>query len=499
MKQEFKNDLEKNLPLKEEFDHKKLPPLKTRKRMKTPYKILIISGSILTGVILTLAPFAIILGANGFFDGTTSVKTYSKKYSVNQIKIAENNSFIKLNDVAYPENTLPEKYQFSEDEINAYNNFCYNFYKNTLDKKDNFSLGMINSYSIMNELFGAVSSNTTKEKFDEILGLNMEERTNFYQHMMNANSYAVDDCTTQLKNSAFFTNEHKINPDYISLLNNIYCEAYQLDIHQEVNKMVSWANQALNDSNYINKDFFEIDEETVLVYMSTLYFKNMWNDKYLESNNFIDDFYLSNGETLKTTYMKHSYFIDHYYDYGDYISFSDYYLNKRCSITYIVPKSNKDNIYDLTKTANIFKDNEENIIENIKTYGDYQEKDLINVKLTTPKIKLDYQINLKDTLCQLGLEDIFNRDIDTFRNAFIDAPSNHNFYLQKIKQKNQTEFNEDGTIVKSLAVAMGGESKSSNPFEMDTLEVNLNQPFIYIIKDVNDMPIYVGHVDHPKY
>jgi serine protease inhibitor len=32
----------------------------------------------------------------------------------------------------------------------------------------------------------------------------------------------------------------------------------------------------------------------------------------------------------------------------------------------------------------------------------------------------------------------------------------------------------------------------------DTLDVKLNQPFIYIIRDANDTPIFVGHVDNPK-
>ena len=32
----------------------------------------------------------------------------------------------------------------------------------------------------------------------------------------------------------------------------------------------------------------------------------------------------------------------------------------------------------------------------------------------------------------------------------------------------------------------------------NTLDVNLNQPFIYIIRDINDTPIFVGHVDNPK-
>ena len=43
---------------------------------------------------------------------------------------------------------------------------------------------------------------------------------------------------------------------------------------------------------------------------------------------------------------------------------------------------------------------------------------------------------------------------------------------------------------------MGGAT-AIGPHEMDTLNVKLNQPFIYIIRDKNDTPIFVGHVDNP--
>ena len=72
-----------------------------------------------------------------------------------------------------------------------------------------------------------------------------------------------------------------------------------------------------------------------------------------------------------------------------------------------------------------------------------------------------------------------------------------NIYIQKIKQKNEVEFNEDGSIVKSVTMASFGNGGKAAPMENDTLDVKLNQPFIYIIRDINGTPIFVGHVDNP--
>ena len=119
--------------------------------------------------------------------------------------------------------------------------------------------------------------------------------------------------------------------------------------------------------------------------------------------------------------------------------------------------------------------------------------------LTTPKFNISKEIDFKTTLSSLGFEDIFKTNIDSFSNAFdIEKPSLINFYLQKIKQKNNIEFSEDGTIIKSLSMATIGATSAAPITELNTLEVKLNQPFIYIIKDINDLPIFVGHIDNPK-
>ena len=58
-------------------------------------------------------------------------------------------------------------------------------------------------------------------------------------------------------------------------------------------------------------------------------------------------------------------------------------------------------------------------------------------------------------------------------------------------------WNEDGTIVKSVSMVTFGAGGAAPHTTMDTLDVELNQPFIYIIKDVNGVPIFVGHMDNP--
>lgn len=458
--------------------------------MKTKHSKLITS---LSSFILVIS--AIPLASCGWFHKEESVKEYKRNYRFNEIKIAEQNTFRKLNDITYPQGESPVRSTLLDSEKDAFSNFSnltYHAIANS-HNAENMSYATIGLYSLMNEMYGAISRDDLKADYDELLGLTETERKAFYSKLMKANSFANEDSTTQLKNAAFFTNEFNYSETYLSKLSDLYCEAYQLSFANEASKMVEWVNKAVNSDGFIDTKFLELTEDSVLYLFSTLYFKNMWANKYLAADNVQDDFTLSNGSKVQATYMKHSYMTESYYDYGDYIAVTDYYSRGAASITYLIPKKIEDNIFELTKDVNIFEDDETKLVKDDSEYHSY-----ITVNLKTPKFTLKTDLNFKESFPALGLSSIFNSDYDSFHNAFNDANLNDsNIYVSVMKQRNEVEFNEDGTIVKS--VSMAGMSKETAMYiDGQTLDVDLNQPFIYIIRDCNDTPIFVGHVDNPN-
>ena len=97
---------------------------------------------------------------------------------------------------------------------------------------------------------------------------------------------------------------------------------------------------------------------------------------------------------------------------------------------------------------------------------------------------------------KIGLKKLFNKKYNTLSNPFINR-NDYNYYLGIFSQKNQVELNEDGTTIKSMTVA-SIRPESAN-IEFGGIEVKLNQPFIYIIRDRNRLPLFIGYIKEPNY
>ena len=453
---------------------------------------------LLTYLLLTVT--AASLAGCKFFHKDESVSISRRNYTMHQMRIAEQNTFKKLNDIHYPSYSSPDKSDMDENWMDSYVSFVDETYRAIINSSNshNLSYSSVGLYSLLNNLYGAASREDLKDDLDALLGLDALNRSSFYRSIMKANSYANEYSTTQLKNAAFFNNSYQYNQDFVDILTQHYCEAYQLNFAYEANKIVEWVNKAVNADNFIDTNFLEISKDSELYLFSTLYFKNMWAYKYLSSDTSEGNFYLNDGSVSQRIFMKHSYMIESYYDYGSYISFKDYFRDENAysdnaSITYLIPKRLEDNIYDLTKDVNIFKEDESKLVKDESEYPNY-----FTVNLKTPKFKIQSDVDFKKSLSSLGFADAFNPDFDSFKNAFNDEQLNeYNIYISVMKQRNQIEFNEDGSIVTSVSMAGLSKAESAAFIESKTLDIDLNQPFIYIIRDCNDIPIFVGRVDNP--
>ncbi len=408
-----------------------------------------------------------------------SVKVTRKRYSAQEIAVIESNTFKRLNTVAYPALTGARYTAMNENEKEAYNAFANALYQ-SLDYEENTAFAPVNLYPLLSLVAMGNSTPELNASFNELFtNMNDSSRTTLYQKIFKNNYYHNENGTSLLHNGAFLDKEFEFDSNYLSKLTANYFEAFNLDYTSEVdiNKMLAWIDETMQEDGFIKKADLKLTEETMLYFFSSFIFSNEWQSKYYESMNKKDLFYLADGRMGETTYMRHSY-NGVYYDYDKYVSVYDYYTNGN-SVQYIVPKAHTDNIYDLLGSSSFLVETGERHEQNI-------------IELTAPIFTSSNTINFKDSLTRLGLGSMFDKTKNNFGNMFKTPPLYS--YIQEVRQKNVVSFTVDGTKIKSLAFA-GAGSTSVNPG--GTLQVKLNQPFIYVIRDINSIPLFIGHYDTP--
>ena len=95
-------------------------------------------------------------------------------------------------------------------------------------------------------------------------------------------------------------------------------------------------------------------------------------------------------------------------------------------------------------------------------------------------------------LCNWSDDVFYDKYGDCLGNA-----SEHDFersYIDYTKQKTVVSFDEDGTIVKSITF---GNASGMDSYRGNGYQVNLNQPFVYCIKDRSGLPLVLGAVNNP--
>ncbi len=478
LKKKLKNDFIEKTNVRFKYDTSILPS-NTKKTIN--YKKIVCNTCLITISCLLLAMVSIPVIAS--MKVTDSYRKIHKNYSIHELNLIESSSFKKLNDVRYPSlnNNMMEMLEVSAEFKEAMRDFTYNVYQQS-NKEDNFAFSPVGLYS--NLFVSSLASNQKDvlNEFDKVLGLTMEERKDNFVKMYRNNYFSNEKGTLQMYNSVFLSNQFGVNEAYLSTLSDYFVEAYQLDFtsNEDVDKMLNWVDQKLDASNFLDKKDLELDKDKIMYILSTFYFNNEWYHSFTTSSSYQDKFYVSPTQTMDASYMQHSYYGD-LYEYDRYLSCYDYYANN-IKIQYIISKDVQDNTFDLIADKNFMKET-------------VAPKENAIIKLKTLKHDTTYMADFTETLKKIGLESAFNEDVPGFNYAFNEQDiANQNVYLDFVKQKNEISFNEDGTKIKS--VTFSGFAAKSTAAPPDTYEVNLNHPYIYIIYDRNDLPLFIGNVNH---
>ena len=288
------------------------------------------------------------------------------------------------------------------------------------------------------------------------------------------------------------TYQNNINKELTNINNDKIIFEHELKIHRDniahmlKTDMGKDIDDVLSGKKIVKLSFFEKFKYKTKYYLNilfnTFYFDHRWNTTYSTSSNYEDTFYSFNNEE-NATYMKHA-FMGPLKEYEKHIVFEDF-LSNGYKVRYYVTKDRNDDISTcITK---------ENYLEKLE----YNENTINTITLSLPKFSFKNTINFNQTLKDIGLSSLYMK-LDNFNNCFTFLDNEpHYTFIENSIQATKVSFDNDGASFKSIQASTIGECTSAAPIG-DHYYINLENPFIFEIRDEYDLPILFGLLNSTK-
>lgn len=439
----------------------------------------------LTGVVAASTVGAFVLAAAGsviisLLEVHSRPESVQKaRFSVYDANLIKTSTFQRLNTINYT--AEQEKNPIDPDFKYGVNQFACDSFA-TLEKTENYAYSPLMLYTQLDLISCAVSDKETMDQFDSVLSGDAPLRKTGIAASMRNNFFANEErkSTVQAKNAVFLEEEFGAKDQFVQDMTERNAEVFEMDFQnsEDVGKACQWANASVNQPGFLKADDLKIEEDSAMLFLSTLYFDNAWSDRFVKEDTKPDDFHLLDGTTVTKDFMNHVTYAG-FTDQVTYVSVTDTYKSNY-SIQYFVPKNVKDNIFELLPKDFLFK----------------QDQERKTVSLSLPKMSLTCESDLSKMVQDLGITNPYVKRSNHLKNAFRRSDELEYSYLNYTKQKTNVSFDEDGTIVKSITISLGATATSAGPGD-DGYHVELNQPFVYCIRDPMGLPLVVGSVLNP--
>lgn len=323
------------------------------------------------------------------------------------------------------------------------------------------------------------ANGNTKTQIEQVIGnQNLTKYSNIEQRLSLANGVYIRD-----------TYAEQVKEDYGKILTRKYNAEINYDSFSNANNINDWIeNKTLGIIKNMLRDETVQNLDNKMLLINALAIDMEWENQFTPKDTGGSDFYLEDGSKMSATTM-------HLENSSDSIS---YYKDKNVTALTMNLKE-----YEDTQLEFVAIMPEKNLSEYIETFTIDEFDNIIKesklasktrkgVVISIPRFSFDYDLQLKNNLKKLGITDAFDENLADFSNI-----SNTGLYVSDALHKADIDFTEKG--VKAAAVTVIYMTCGIALEEDKPIEINIDRPFLYIIRDKNTGEIwFVGTVYEPN-
>jgi serine protease inhibitor len=365
--------------------------------------------------------------------------------------------------------------------IESGNSFAFDIFRNVLKsagENDNVIISPLSiSCALSMTLNGA--NGATRDSMLKTLRLNgitPDEINNSFMDLTKALLSVDKRVLITIANSVWTENNFAAKQAFTDLLKNYYsaaAESFDINDASTPDRINKWIED--NTNGLITKMIDKLDDNTVMLLINAIYFKGKWTSRFDASKTSELPFYRTDGISADVPMMKQE---------------SDFKAYKGQGFTFAeIPYGQGNYVMDI-----ILPDASDGLNSLLLSFNDaaftswvaglYSQK----VDLSLPRFKYGFKKELNDILSDMGMGNAFQDGAD-----FSNISDQYQLKISTVLHQAFIETNEEGT--EAAAATVVGIVATSLP---SILEINLDHPFLYIIRETSTNAIlFMGRVSDP--
>ena len=388
-------------------------------------------------------------------------------------------------------NTVQQTGQEPEMEyISAQYGFGTELFKRSaaMESGENVLISPFSVYTAM-AMAGNGAEGQSLEEFETVLGNGMKvSDINEYTAGMINRLNAINDGTLNILNSVWIRDipSFRVNQDFVNDIGSWYgAEAFMAAFdHNTIEQANKWVSDGTNGMIKKLLEDDDIDEDTRMMLINTLYFNCKWKESFEESRP--SAFTSADGSETKPETLFGT--ENTYYEGKGYTGFAKPY-NGGFSFVGLLPDEGTD-IEDFIASLDAVE-----LANTLANPVKGKNRD-VRVFTSVPVLKLENRVELQGLLADMGFFNTMDSEKGGLSRIAAPDSAEKDFYISKVIHSAAIDLDAEGTEASaSTAVII---SRCEGVIEIDKYEdyyVYLDRPFVYmIVDDATGLPLFMGAV-----
>jgi serine protease inhibitor len=376
----------------------------------------------------------------------------------------------EVNPVEIPENVAAGTSTFAF-------NFIHDLQK-TQPSEENLFVSPLSLHIALGMLLNGAEKETADEiqKTLQMQGIPVSDLNNSYKTLINDLPVADSKVSLGLANSMWYKTGFQVENDFQDVLKtsfNSQITGLPFD-NAAKDRINQWAADKTNGK--VKKVIEEIDVNKVMFLLNALYFKGDWKTKFDAKETVDTPFSLENGgnKTVKMMYAKSAFKIA---NDNKFSVVQLPYSRGQFNMTLIIPNNGVTVDQALGEIGYAkWKELSTRLVEK-------------NVRVGLPRFKLEYSVQLAETLKKMGINKVFDESAELGK-----ISNSKGLFVDFVKQDTYLGVDEQGTEAAAVT-SIGFELTSVGP---DETRFICDKPFGLIISEnTSNTVLFVGRIKNP--